>query len=899
MRNATQIFKCLAFCGCFLVTIAYGQDTSNETLAQTRLQGDSSLDVQENVHPLKPADTSSPRDTLLGFIADVDQLFAEWKDAGAIESASAYQVYSRALSALDFSTTPDSSSRYVREERMFMLREILNRLDIPPDNEIPGDEEVSEGGVIEWTVPNTSIIIQRVEHGPREHEFLFSHATVERIDQFYRTVEDLPYRPGGSPGIYEAYLRSKNTGFSLERQIRNRLRPVDMSSPRSTLEGFLESVNRAFEIVMETEAALIADPPTIARKEAREKEVAAKNLMERAIATLDLSGVPEALRDDVGMERALQLKEIFDRMNLPPIDAVPNVDMVRRMKLSQVELGAGMPVRWRYPNTAIEIVEMVEGKHQGSFRFSAETVNNLDGYYREVRNLPYRDDYSQIALEYPSPGVSKGFYDYYISTPGSLIPRSTLMGSLIDSLPAPLKSMYHGQAVWQWIGLFLCTLAVVLISSLVWFACRRVALRWNSPWDQWLRIAPPALTALFVSFAINFVDEDLNLTGSVLNAVTTVGHSIVIVLTALLAFKVCRAIADTVIALPQISDESINASLVRLSSSLIGMGLFAWILVGGLNNLGFDMIPLIAGLGVGGLAVALAARSTVENIIGSLMIFWDGPYKVGQRIKVLGHDGVVESIGLRSTKIRLLTGHLTSIPNEKMASAEIENIGRRPYIRRLLNVNITYDTPPKKINRAIEICREILAVPESTEPDLSHSSDESQDAESSSEGLEREPHPNDAINQPEFPPRVYFSELNTDSLNLLVIYWYHPAEYWDYLQHATWINMQIMERFEAEGIDFAFPTQTLHLESNDKRPLTIEQRWESSESNLTSNALVAQAAAYGAQSVLAQQTAASDAVRPEGNPEPAGKVEGELTDAPIEDEMMHGDEDGEPDADLP
>ena len=66
------------------------------------------------------------------------------------------------------------------------------------------------------------------------------------------------------------------------------------------------------------------------------------------------------------------------------------------------------------------------------------------------------------------------------------------------------------------------------------------------------------------------------------------------------------------------------------------MGLFAWILVGGLNNLGFDIIPLIAGLGVGGLAVALAARSTVENIIGSLMIFWDGPYKVGQRIKVLG-----------------------------------------------------------------------------------------------------------------------------------------------------------------------------------------------------------------------------------------------------------------------
>jgi len=93
---------------------------------------------------------------------------------------------------------------------------------------------------------------------------------------------------------------------------------------------------------------------------------------------------------------------------------------------------------------------------------------------------------------------------------------------------------------------------------------------------------------------------------------------------------------------------SICHSTKKKKKKVIGMGLFAWILVSGLNNLGIDMIPLIAGLGIGGLAVALAARSTVENVIGSLMIFWDGPYRVGQRIKVLEHDGVVESIGLRS-----------------------------------------------------------------------------------------------------------------------------------------------------------------------------------------------------------------------------------------------------------
>lgn len=883
-----QIYIRFVLCGCFLVTIAYGQEPSTQTQDQT------SLVLEGDFHPLKPADTTSPRDTLRGFIKDVDQLYAEWKGAGALESARGYQTYSRALSALDFSTTPGSNSRFVQEQRILMLREILNRLDLPPDSQIPGDEEVAEGEISEWTVPNTSITIQFIKQGPRRGEFLFSDDTVERLDRLYRTIKDLPYRPGGSPGIYESYLESKRSDFSLESEVRNRLRPVDMSSPRSTLDGFLDSINRAFAIVMEADTALNSNPPTMTKAEAREREVVAKNLLDRAIATMDLSEIPQALEDGIGIERVLQLKEIFDRMNFPPIDVIPNAEMVEQMKLSQVDLGVRRPIRWRFPNTALEIVEILEGEHQGSFRFSAETVRDLDDYYQEVRNLPYRRDYSQIALEYPSPEVSKGFYEYYISTPGNLIPRSTFMGSLVVRLPSSLKSMYHGQTVWQWIFLVLITVATVLISCSVWIVCRRVSLRRSSPWDQWLNMAPPLLTAGCIFVAMDIFDNGLNLTGSVLHAVITSGSAFVIILAALVAFRFCRVIAETVIALPQISDESINASLLRLSSTLIGMGLFAWILVSGLNNLGIDMIPLIAGLGVGGLAVALAARSTVENIIGSLMIFWDGPYKVGQRIKVLGHDGVVEAIGLRSTKIRLRTGHLTSIPNEKMASAEIENIGRRPYIRRLLNLNITYDTPPQKISRAIDICHEILAVPESTASDQSfHSSDISPVTE---------PHPNEAINQPEFPPRVYFSELNADSLNLLVIYWYHPAEYWDYLQHATWINMQIMERFETEGIDFAFPTQTLQLVGDDKRRLTIDQRWESEEGNQTPNALAAQAA-FEAQTVQDQNASASNEVRPEPNSKPVEEVledvHGELTDAPIEDEVMHGDEDSGRVGDVP
>ena len=208
-----------------------------------------------------------------------------------------------------------------------------------------------------------------------------------------------------------------------------------------------------------------------------------------------------------------------------------------------------------------------------------------------------------------------------------------------------------------------------------------------------------------------------------------------------------------------------------------------------LDNIGFDVGAILAGLGVGGLAVALAAQDTLKNFLGSIMILLDRPYHVGQRIVVKGHDGVVEEIGLRSTKMRLLTGHQTTVPNEEMAKEDIENIGRRPHIRRLTNIAITYDTPPDKVEKALKIIRDIL---------------------DDHEGMD-----------PEFPLRVYFNEFNPASLNILVLYWYHPPDYWGFLAFNGRVNLQIMQEFKKEGIKFAFPTTTTFLTQEDGEPLHI------------------------------------------------------------------------------
>ncbi len=204
---------------------------------------------------------------------------------------------------------------------------------------------------------------------------------------------------------------------------------------------------------------------------------------------------------------------------------------------------------------------------------------------------------------------------------------------------------------------------------------------------------------------------------------------------------------------------------------------------------GKPMSALLAGLGIGGLAIALASQDTLKNFFGSIVIMLDKPFRVGQRVVVEGNDGVVEEIGFRSTRVRTLTGHLVTVPNEKMASANIENIGRRPHIRRLTNITITYDTPLEKVERAVNIIREVLHNHEGMDPD--------------------------------FPPRVYFNEFNDASLNIMMIYWYHPPDYWAFVSFSERVNLRIMREFEKEGIEFAFPTTTNYVAHDERRPLHI------------------------------------------------------------------------------
>ncbi|MHC4746176.1 MAG: mechanosensitive ion channel family protein [Planctomycetota bacterium] len=203
-----------------------------------------------------------------------------------------------------------------------------------------------------------------------------------------------------------------------------------------------------------------------------------------------------------------------------------------------------------------------------------------------------------------------------------------------------------------------------------------------------------------------------------------------------------------------------------------------WIVDGILD---YNIRAILLSAGVGGIAIALAAKDTIANFFGSITIFADRPFQIDDLVKIEGHLGTVEDVGFRSSRIRTLEGHLVAVPNSVIANSTVENVGRRPFIRRTSNITITYDSASKKTKKAVEIIKEILAeVPQ--------------------------------INtDPEKPPRVYFSDFNDWSLNIYMSYWVKPPDYWLYHEVNEQVNFEIMKRFEAEKIEFAFPSQTLYL----------------------------------------------------------------------------------------
>jgi len=742
--------------------------------------------VVPDPYPLRPPDTSSPSDTLRSFLENVKMAAEAWR-RGTVNDATD-RAWMSALMALDFSATPDSDSWSVRTERALMLMEILDRVEVPSEGKIPGDAEVENEHLTRWTIPNTKITIVRVENGPRAGEFLFSADTVEGLFRSYLLVKDLPYkRTTSTPGIYEEYTRSDRTFFALERQLRLRLGRVDTSSPRSTLRAFTDNVDRAYELVMDADKALKAKPPRTKKQQAIDAERTADDHLRRAAATLDLSRIPEAYRKAASIETVLKLKEVLDRTLLPSLEDVPDLPVVAtaRQQQSQSPSRAARPFRWRYPNTEIEIVEIMEGDRQGEFLFSAGTASRISDFYEQVRSLPYRSELTRAQeSKYVWSKVSGGFYDYFITNPGYLVPGASMLGGLVDALPGWLKSVRGSLMVWQWIGLLGCALAAVFAAAGVMRVLKNLAGRLKPPLNGWLMILAPILFLIIVKSFNRLIGEGFNLTGQLRTAITT-GLKVVSILLVIWAVtKLCKAIAETVIATPKIRERSLDASLLRITMRIAAFAIGTWICIVSLRDLGADLFPLLAGLGVGGLAVALAAQRTLANFIGSLILFANKPVKPGDFCRYGDQIGTVEQIGLLSTRIRSLERTIVTVPNAELSEIKLENFAMRDQRLFKTVLQLRYETTPEQMRYLLAKLRELLLG-----------------------------HPKVSAD----PARVRFVGYGAYSKDVEVFAYLLCQDQNTFLAIQEDILLRIEDIVNEAGSGFAFPSQTAYL-SRDKGP---------------------------------------------------------------------------------
>jgi MscS family membrane protein len=521
---------------------------------------------------------------------------------------------------------------------------------------------------------------------------------------------------------------------------RHPLEPADLSSPRATLRSFVDRSDAVFAAVRTTEKS--------AAQAARTRRMIAV-----VVGCLDLREEAPSLADSRGRQAAVCLKEVFDRIGLPPDDEIPDADAVEREELK----------RWRVPHTEITLVRVADGPREGEWLFAADTVRRAEDFYRHVRDLPYRAD-----------AGSPGFHDLYVRAAGWMIPEAW-----VRALPAWARATVLEETVWRWLALLGLAAAGAGGVALVYGLSRRATAA--NPHRLATHVMACAAPASMIAAAVvidYLLTYQIRLTGDVLLA-TKAGLRIVgIAGGILLVLCLLRHLADLVIHSRGLRPGTIDTQLVRLGFKILTLLAVAWMVIVGAGYLGLSVAPLLAGLGVGGLAVALAAQHTVENVIAGLVLFADKPVRIGDACRFGDVRGTVEQIGLRSTRIRCPDRTLISIPNSEFAKLQLTNFSRRDRILLQAVLTLRYETSADQLRYLLVALRRLLGG-----------------------------HPrlvSDSV-------RVRFTGYGEWSLNVELFALADTDDGAEFLAIQEDVYLQVMDVVREAGCDFAFPSQTQYL----------------------------------------------------------------------------------------
>ena len=517
------------------------------------------------------------------------------------------------------------------------------------------------------------------------------------------------------------------------------LQPPDTSSPRDTLRSFRENFHEA-----------------VIRWRDGAPRAAVSRVQRRALRCLNLREVEAAWWDASTIENGFYLLELLYRVELPPEQEIPDDDKVQAQNITQ----------WTIPHTEITIEKVADGPRQGEFLFSARTVARLDRYYALSRNLPYKPEATPII----------GAFNEWRVSPGPLIPRTWVL-----ELPRWTLDPFFGYAIWKWLAVILALLLGIVILRLLYTIGRN----WDESREQnhpWTRTGKPlaAIMSIGLVFSIEYlIIEGVNLSGQFLVFVAGILSISYFTAIAWLLALLVKLVGETIIFTQRPkSAVAFNPPLVRLLYRLIAVLIVVYVGLYAAETLGIPVAPLLAGLGVGGLAIALAVRPTLENIVGGFMLFADKPVQVGEFCEFGDKSGTVEEIGLRSTRLRAVDRTVITVPNSEFSQLQLINITRRDRIMFKCRIGLRCETNSEQLRYVIAKLREMLIRHERVMPQ---------------------------------PLRVRFIEIGISSLDVEILAYISSTNYNEYLGIREDLNLRIMDIVAEAGTDFAFPSQTIYM----------------------------------------------------------------------------------------
>ncbi|MEJ2619067.1 MAG: mechanosensitive ion channel family protein [Candidatus Thiodiazotropha sp.] len=497
--------------------------------------------------------------------------------------------------------------------------------------------------------------------------------------------------------------------------------PQTLKTPRATMETFLNAMN--------------------------DIKRGAPEQIETAITTLDLSAINALVRKEQGTDLAWMLIEVMDRTRVVKLNKVPN------------HSDGPTYLFHRYKHGDIRIART----ESGAWLFDQNTIAQLPAIMDEVANTQRVDGKTEESSKIP----------WHIR--------------FRQQIPTSFKATSFLLPNWQWLGLLFTILLGVVADKMLSFFLRSGVRRWRNRTEhqEFKEISDDILRPLGLMAMALIWWSGVNLMGLTEN----------VMLILLVAVKFLASISgvwaayrlvDLVSAFlhkrAQLTDNKLDDALVPLIPRTLKIFVTVIGFVFIADNLNVDISSLLAGLGLGGLAFALAAKDMVQNLFGSVTVLMDRTFSVGDWIIVDGVEGSVERIGFRSTRIRTFYNSVVTVPNSKFITATVDNMGERRYRRLSCKLSLTYDTPPDRIEAFCEGVRELVR---------------------------QHPYMRKDYYQ------VYLNEFAASSLDVLLYVFWETPEWNTELRERHRFMLDILRLAQGLGVEFAFPTQTLYMKQDE------------------------------------------------------------------------------------